>query len=139
MAACRNGALVEDLTRIIGCGKTNFHRIRREYPAFRELLKNGREEADLAVEYALFKRATGFEYEEVTNEVKINPDGSTGQVVSVKKTKKMVPADTGAMAIWLKNRRSDRWKDKHEVDMTVNPFLQLMQAATGADNPDKPE
>ncbi len=139
ITACGDGATVVDLIKIIGCGKTTFHQIKKDHHEFAELLKRGKEDADQKVENALFRRACGFEYEEVTNEVRLNQDGSTGQTVSVKKTKKVIPPDTGAAMAWLKNRRPDLWKDKHEVDMTVNPFLQLMQAATGADNTDKPE
>ena len=133
ISACRNGATVEDLTRIIGCGKTAFHGIKKGYSEFAELLKNGREEADLRVENSLFKRACGFEYEEKTNEVKMNSDGSLGQVVSVKTTTKFIPPDTTAQIFWLKNRKPKEWRDRQEHDVTVNPFLELMQVATAGD------
>jgi len=128
ISACRNGATIEDLTRIIGCGKTAFHRVKKVYSEFSELLKEGKEEADLKVENALFKRACGFEYEEKTNEVKMNSDGSLGQVISLKTTTKFIPPDTGAAMAWLKNRQPAKWKDKHEVEMS-NPFLELMKFA----------
>jgi len=130
VSACRNGATVEDLTRIIGCGKTAYHRIKKDYSEFSELLKEGREEADLKVENALFKRACGFEYEESTNEVRMNQDGSLGQVISVKKTTKIVPPDTGAAMAWLKNRQPIKWKDRHDVEVTGNLFLELMKSAS---------
>jgi transposase-like protein len=130
VSACRNGATVEDLTRIIGCGKTVFHKIKKEFSEFSELLKESKEEADLKVENALFKRACGFEYEETTNEVRLNQDGSAGQIVSVKKTKKIIPPDTGAAMAWLKNRQPEKWKDRHDLDVTINPFLDLMKAAS---------
>jgi hypothetical protein len=138
ISACRSGATVEDLTRIIGCGKTVFHKIKKEYSEFRELLKEGKEAADLKVENALFKRACGFEYEEKTNEVKMNSDGSLGQVVLVKTTTKLIPPDTGAAMAWLKNRKPTEWKDKHEVELS-NPFLELMKAtaADGESNDNK--
>jgi hypothetical protein len=60
----------------------------------------------------------------------MNPDGSAGQVISVKNTKKIVPPDTGAAMAWLKNRKPETWRDKHDVDVTVNPFLELMKNAT---------
>ena len=112
ISACRNGATIEDLTRIIGCGKTAFHRIKNGYSEFLELLKEGKEKADLKVENALFKRACGFEYEEKTNEVRVNQDGSIGQIISVKTVTKQVPPDTGAAIFWLKNRQPELWRDK---------------------------
>jgi len=108
-ASCRNGATVEDLIKIIGCKKTTFHAIKKTHVEFYELLKEGRCEADLKVENALFKRACGFEYEETTNEVKINQDGSTGQVVFIKKITKTVPPDVGAAMAWLRNRKMTEW------------------------------
>ena len=32
--------------------------------------------------------------------------------------KKYYPPDTGAAMAWLKNRKTDRWKDKHETEFS---------------------
>ena len=118
VSSCRNGATIPDLCRIIGCNKTTFHRIKNNEIKLLELLKSGKEEADLKVENALFKRACGFEYEEETNEVRLNPDGATGQVVFVKKVKKIIPPDTGAAMAWLKNRKPSEWNTPTKIDAT---------------------
>jgi hypothetical protein len=133
LAACRNGASVPDLCRIIGCKKTTFHAIKRLSTEFSELLKEGREIADYKVENALFKRACGFEFEETTNEVRMNQDGSAGQVISVRRVTKVIPPDTGAAMAWLKNRQPEKWRDKQDIDVTVNPFLELMKRATSSE------
>jgi hypothetical protein len=133
LAACHNGASVTDLCRIIGCSKTTFHQIKRSSVEFSVLLKEGREIADYKVENALFKRACGFEYEETSNEVRMNQDGSAGQIISVKTVKKVIPPDTGAAMAWLKNRKPKEWRDKQDIDVTVNPFLNLMKKATELD------
>ena len=70
-----------------------------------EVLKKCKEIADYEVENALYKRATGYDYTEVSIE-----KGTQGE--KIKKTVKHVPPDTGAIAIWLKNRRPDKWRDK---------------------------
>jgi len=106
-AACRNGATVNDLVKIIGCGKTAFHRIKNNYVEFSELLKISRDEADLIIENALFKRARGFEYDESTEEVR--QGGANGDIISVKKTKKVVPPDVTAAMAWLRNRKRVEW------------------------------
>ncbi|MDR1460009.1 MAG: hypothetical protein LBI60_07320 [Bacteroidales bacterium] len=137
LAACRNGASVPDLCKIIGCKKTTFHCIKRSSPVFSALLKEGREIADYKVENALFKRACGFEYEETSNEVRMNQDGSAGQVISVKNIKKTIPPDTGAAMAWLKNRKPETWRDKQDIDVTVNPFLDLMKNATALETDDE--
>lgn len=128
IAACRNGAIVDDLIRIIGCGKTTFHQIKKEHLEFSELLKSGREVADLAVENALYKRALGFEYEETTNEVRMGKDGSLGEIISVKKTKKIIPPDVVAQIFWLKNRKSNEWRDKQDLSITDNSYIAALEA-----------
>ena len=80
----------------------------KKYIPIAEALKNTREYADRHVENALFKSATGYDYEEdvVTK---------TGEVVKV--TKHM-PANTTAQIFWLKNRKRDVWRDKIEAEIT---------------------
>lgn len=90
-------------------------------------LKDWKREADLEVEKSLYKRAIGFEYDEVTYE-KINTGGlavgiSKGEIKNIKhtptyKTKvitKLVVPDVTAEIFWLKNRQPDKWRDKTEV------------------------
>ena len=69
-----------------------------------QALKKGKDWADVQVENALFKRATGHDYEEMTWE-----DGKLTKVV-----KKHIAGDVTAQIFWLKNRRPDLWRDKRE-------------------------
>lgn len=117
-ADLRNGATVENLCLRLGCSKTTFKNIRKRFPVFLDLLKEGREIADMKVESALFKRALGYDYEETTTEVIVDTDGSSVKTTFVKKTKKHISPDTGACMAWLKNRKPNVWKDKHDVEVT---------------------
>jgi hypothetical protein len=45
-----------------------------------ESLKRGKEEADVAVENALYKQTLGYKYEEITQEKKRDLDGNTKMV-----------------------------------------------------------
>lgn len=126
-AACRNGATNEHLQKILGCGKVNFYALRDRIPKLYALLAYNKECADLLVENSIYKRACGYEFEETTTEVVVNKDGA-GSTTYVKKTKKHIPADTTAAIYWLKNRKPADWRDKKEVDLTVNPFLELMKS-----------
>ena len=38
----------------------------------------------------------------------------------VRKITREIPPDTAAAFIWLKNRRPDKWRDKHEEDLKDN-------------------
>ena len=79
-----------------------------KFPILREALKYTKDYTDRQVENALYKSATGYDYEEdvVTK---------TGEVVRV--TKHM-PANTTAQIFYLKNRKRDVWRDKIETEIT---------------------
>lgn len=65
---------------------------------------------DDAVEAALFKRACGYQCEEVTVEEKLDRDGKVHTLT--KKVIRDIPADPSSAMFWLTNRRPDRWKYK---------------------------
>lgn len=129
---CRNGADNGVLAKKLGCGKTTISKLIKNYPEFKKLIKESKEDADFKVEAALYRKALGYEYEEVTTEVVVNKDGS-GTTTVVKKTKKHISGDTTAQIFWLKNRKQEDWKDRQEVNMSVTTFEQMMQAATSED------
>lgn len=100
----------------------------KKNPLFSEALKKGKAKADTEVVKSLYKRALGFNYDEVTYE-KSNVGGlgigiSKGKIDKIKhvdtyKTKivtKLVVPDVLAQIFWLKNRQSDKWRDVHQVD-----------------------
>ena len=129
IADCRNGADQAGLAKRLGIGFTTFKRVLRLHPELREMLKEGNEEADLKVESALYRRAIGYEFEETASEVRIDPSGGANTTY-VKKTKKSIPPETVAQIFWLKNRNPEKWRDRQEHNVSVNPFLELMKAAS---------
>lgn len=71
---------------------------------------------DAEVENALYKRAVGYTYNEVTREsVKDQATGEESLQVTKVVTKQVMP-DTTAQIFWLKNRRPDRWRNRPEAD-----------------------
>jgi len=132
-ADCRNGADNDGLAKRLGCGKTTLSKLIKNFPEFKALIKEGKTEADLKVVSALFKRATGYEFEETTTKVLVNKNGE-GTTTYVEKTKKHIAPDTAAAFIWLKNRVPEEWRDKHDVNITGDPFTEIMKAAGAAEN-----
>ena len=90
----------------------------RQCPEIKVRLAEGRIEANGKVAAALFKRATGVVKKQVRVQHGLDADG---QLVVIGKTviKEEVPPDTAAALAWLKNKRSDSWKDKQEIEHNV--------------------
>jgi len=126
---CRNGADNAGLALRLGCGLTTLKRLIRDYPEFKKLVRINKYDADLKVESSLYNRALGYEVEETTTKVIVNKDG-TGTTTEVSKTKKHIVADTTACIFWMKNRKPEEWREKQEVEVSGNPFEELMKAAT---------
>lgn len=75
-----------------------------------EAIKKGKAPVDIEVENALLKRALGYDYTEVTEE--IYGDGKK----HIKRVTKHIPADPASMFFWLKNRKPKQWREKPEND-----------------------
>lgn len=126
----RNGLIDEQIARNMGVSVATLYRYKRDFPEIDEALKKGKEVVDLEVENALLRKALGFK-ETVSEPVKVKTvDYENGrkvqereEVVFVEK-EMYVPPDTGAICFWLKNRKPESWRDKKEVDATVNHRLE---------------
>lgn len=106
----RDGLTEEQIAHNMGIRRQTLFKWKNEYSDIGDALKKGKEVADYEVENALFKRALGYDYEEIISEK--TSDGKT----HIKKVKRHVPPDTTAMIYWLKNRRPDKWRDRIEVN-----------------------
>lgn len=80
-----------------------------QHKGFSEAVKLPKAEADQKVEQSLYRRAMGYEHDEVdirviANEVIITP------------IRKYYPPDSTAMIFWLKNRKPTEWREKQEIE-----------------------
>ena len=121
----RRGMIDEVIAKNLGIATCTFYVYLNKYKEFSDAIKRGKAPVDVEVENKLLKRARGFEYEEVMVEYKPGKDDDKVEKAKptiIKKTKKMVIPDVAAIIFWLKNRRPDIWKEKHEheVKATVN-------------------
>lgn len=122
----RRGLIDKQIAKSLGISIASYYKYQKGNKEFLDAIKRGKAPVDVEVENALLKRARGFEYTETVTEFKTKPTSKTGSKkekkealvpVSVKKTQKVVVPDTGACAFWLKNRRPDIWKDKHDLEL----------------------
>ena len=135
-AWARDGLIEADIAHNLGISKKTMELYKKEHIDFLSALKRGKEEVDILVENALFKRTQGFRYDEVTTERmpiydKVYPDKITGyEMVETKRVTKEVLPDPTSMIFWLKNRKKAEWRDKHEVEKTIEvkvPMLEEIQ------------
>lgn len=102
----REGLIDKDIAHNLGVSESTFCGYKKKYPELNEALTEGKEVADARVESALYRRAIGYEYDEITYE-----DG-----IEIKRVTKHIAPDTTAGIFWLKNRRPDRWRDAKQID-----------------------
>lgn len=107
---CLLGATDEDLARAFEVDPSTIDNWKARYPDFLGSIKEGKEQADARVAEALYQRALGYSHDAV----KIVADAKTGANIAVPYVEHY-PPDTTAAIFWLKNRRSDLWRDRHEV------------------------
>lgn len=119
----RDGLTDEQIFKNLGISRDTFYKYKEKYSDFSDALKKGKEVADIEVENALFKRAIGYTYKEVTKEVK-DIDGKKSTFI--KEVTKVVPGDVAAQIFWLKNRKSNNWKDKRENENDDTKLIEVL-------------
>lgn len=120
----RSGLIDTEIAAELGIAISTFYKWRKAHPEFAEALDAGKDIPDEKVEQALYKRAIGYEYEETKIKDTIKGEETTHS------TLQMAP-DTTACIFWLKNRRPERWRDKHDVEHGGNVTVVLPE---GMDN-----
>ena len=110
---CLLGASDKVLAETFEVDEATINRWKHAHPTFFDSLKRGKITADAEVASALYKRALGYRYVEVSREC--NKKDKTKFVT--KEVHKEVPPDTAAAMAWLKNRRPEQWKEKSEIEI----------------------
>lgn len=111
----KDGLIDEQIAANIGITTTTLYDWKKKYADFSDALKKGKEISDYEVENALFKSATGYEYEE-RKEVQEVVDGVMRKRVEI--TRKQVPPNATSAIFWLKNRKPDKWRNKQEIEIS---------------------
>lgn len=103
------GATDAEMADILGITERTLNRWKTEYPAFCQSIMAGKIIADGEVADSLYKQATGYH---ITVE-KERKNKQTGDYEMVK-VQQYIPGNSEAAKFWMKNRRKDQWRDKHE-------------------------
>jgi hypothetical protein len=130
-AWARDGLILDDIANNLNIAKSTLCEYQNQYTELSDSLKRGKDEVDIIVENSLFKRALGYDFEEITQEPLFNAvtgepilDSNGEQKIAVTKiVRKQVVPDTTAQIFWLKNRKSKEWRDRHEVEHSGNMVI----------------
>ena len=110
-----DGLTDELLAGKMGISRSTLNEWKLKFPDISDTIKRGKEIADIKVENALFKKATGYIYTDKNGD------------------EKYVPADTTAIIFWLKNRRPDKWRDKSTAEATTPETVRIILERRGTD------
>ena len=132
-ALAREGLIDPQISKALGVSRSTLNRWKREFPEFRDALKESKALADSKVENMLYKKAIG-DIKVTKTRIETIPgkpekDPETGKLVPTQKQKRWVESttlapDTTSQIFWLKNRRPDRWRDKQEIMVEERPAVQ---------------
>jgi hypothetical protein len=115
-ALCKLGATDHDLAEFFGVTDRTLRNWKIAFSGFSAALKVGKEVADDRVERSLYNRAVGYSF---PAQKIMQYEGDPVIVDYVEH----VPPDVVACIFWMKNRRPDMWRDKHDVDVSVTEKL----------------
>lgn len=111
---CLLGATDDEMADFFKVHRSTLYRWKLEHPDFCDAIKSAKAYADERVERSLYQKAVGYD---VTEEqaVKVKADTHI-EKVEVVEVRKHIQADTTAAIFWLKNRRSEDWRDVKQID-----------------------
>lgn len=122
----RRGLTLEVIADNLGVALSTLCDYQNKFLELSEILTTTKDDADAQVENALFKRAVGYTFEEVTREVALSLDFfrsfaqkskeeialDRSQLVITKIVTKEIAPNVTAQLAYLQNRASDRWRDR---------------------------
>ena len=127
------GLIDKEIAERMGIARSTLKLWERNYTELSDALKMGKQSADAKVQQSLFRRATGYMEKEKKIIVEMDSEGKQ-KPARIETTEKHIVPDVGAICFWLKNRRPDEWRDKKDVELSGNPFEDLMKSATATDD-----
>ncbi len=103
-----SGMTMPQVAAALGVSQATIYNKMAKSQEFLEAIKRGKKVSDGKVVESLYSRAIGYSH----------PDthiSSYEGEITVTPIIKHYPPDTGAAFIWLKNRKSEDWKDRHDI------------------------
>jgi len=105
---CQLGATDAQLADFFEVSLSTISLWKVEHTEFSDAIKIPKDQANERVAQSLYRRAMGYEHDEV--DIKV-----VDKEIVITPIRKYYPPDSTAMIFWLKNRQPDQWRDKTEV------------------------
>lgn len=142
----REGLSLEQIAKNMGIADSTLRKWRDQFEQISAAIKKGNAPVDYEVENAMLKSALGY-YVTVKKPIKVKTERQKvgeGRIVEehieYADEQVYIKPDTTAQIFWLKNRRSDRWRDKQEqIITTVEDLTPLAEMLNAEDEDDSVE
>jgi hypothetical protein len=118
------GATDKEIADFFEVSEDTIYEWKKAHPEFSEALKEGKAQADAEVANRLYKRAMGYSHKAV----KIFMPAGANEPVYAPYVERY-PPDTTAAIFWLKNRQPEKWRDKHDVEVSGDGLTALLEQA----------
>ncbi len=117
----KDGMTEEQVADKLDVGYSNFMKYKTLYEELKEVLKTGKAELIENLKDSLYKRAMGYEYEEVKHLVEKDEKGKEKK--KIERTKRIINSDT-CLIFALKNLDPENWRDRKEIKQDLNQTVQ---------------
>ena len=105
----RNGLSHKQIALNLNVSLSTLNRNIEEHEELADAIDIGENHSNVMVENALYKRALGYKYKEVTKERVRDPETGEVEFVTTKTVTKYQAPDVNACTYWLENRIPTRW------------------------------
>lgn len=110
---CEIGTSDKDISEMLGISSSTFYDYQHKYGEFSELIKRSRKRPVMEIKNALYRRATGFAYEEVTT-----VEDSDGYSKTTTVRKQALPDPASAMILLKHWAKDEGWtNDPQQLEL----------------------
>ena len=113
---CLLGAKDKEIADFFNIEKSTLNLWKQKHPEFMDSIKEGKELADVKVAESLYHKAIGYKKKSIQFAT------FQGQITDSQEYIEEIPPDTTAAIFWLKNRKSDVWREKQEIATTIKSY-----------------
>lgn len=123
------GATITSACEAVGISRETFYDWMKKKPDVSDTIKKTMAIPDKKVENALFKMATGsFRYTEKHYEQIRDAKGKTTEKQLIKTIRKRALPNVTAQIFYLKNKKSEEWRDRHDLDVSADVLIKVISA-----------